>query len=90
VYDCAIQTKEGTTIHVLKRYSAFLHLQEELEKAVPDIRAVLPAFPAKNTFAKYRPAFLEKRRRRLQSWLAAVLLHPTFGGLPEVRKWVIE
>ncbi|KZT55791.1 hypothetical protein CALCODRAFT_524477 [Calocera cornea HHB12733] len=108
VFDCAIQTKEGTTIHVLKRYSAFLHLQQELEKAVPvssdassdsldvsltcsqNLRAVLPAFPPKNTFAKYRPAFLEKRRRRLQSWLAAVLLHPTLGGLPQVRKWVIE
>ncbi|KZP01779.1 hypothetical protein CALVIDRAFT_559575 [Calocera viscosa TUFC12733] len=108
VFDCAIQTKEGTTIHILKRYSAFLHLLQELEKAVPvstivklpnsnvsltgtqELKAVLPAFPPKNTFAKYRPAFLEKRRRRLQSWLAAVLLHPTLGGLPQVRTWVIE
>jgi hypothetical protein len=40
--------------------------------------------------AKYRPAFLDSRRRKLQTWLAAVLMHPDIGGCPAVRQWILE
>lgn len=40
--------------------------------------------------ARFRPAFLEKRRRLLQQWLASILLHPDLGGTVHVKQWVME
>jgi hypothetical protein len=35
VYDCVIKTKEGVSIHALKRYSAFERLAATLRKTLP-------------------------------------------------------
>jgi hypothetical protein len=40
--------------------------------------------------ARYRLAFLEKRRRLLQQWLTTILLHPDIGGTSIVKQWVVE
>ncbi|KAF8481464.1 Phox-like protein [Gautieria morchelliformis] len=90
VYDCAVLTKEGTTFHILKRYSDFEQLSLSLRRTLP--RALLhniPSLPPKSPLARYRPTFLESRRRRLQHWLATVLLHPDVGGCQAVRHWVM-
>lgn len=34
-YDCAIVTREGTTMHILKRYTAFEELHERLKRTLP-------------------------------------------------------
>ena len=39
VFDCAISTKEGTVIHVLKRYSAFAELHARLRASLPVCRS---------------------------------------------------
>ncbi|KAG8699174.1 hypothetical protein FRC08_005459 [Ceratobasidium sp. 394] len=91
VYDCAIRTKEGITIHLHKRYSSFVKLNDALRRTLPpDVIHNIPALPSKNALAKYRPAFLDSRRRKLQTWLAAVLMHPDIGGCQAVRQWVLE
>ncbi|KAB5589574.1 Proteophosphoglycan protein [Ceratobasidium theobromae] len=83
VYDCAIRTKEGATIHVHKRYNAFAALDKALRRTLPpQVVHNVPCLPPKNALAKYRPAFLDSRRRKLQTWLAAVLMHPDIGGSP--------
>ncbi|KZP26096.1 Phox-like protein [Athelia psychrophila] len=91
VYDCVIKTKEGTTIHAHKRYSAFDDLRCSLEHYLPHHqRASIPPLPPKSPLARFRPPFLEERRRRLQYWLASVLLHPEIGGCKPVRLWVMD
>lgn len=40
--------------------------------------------------AKYRPTFLESRRRMLSYWLEHVLLHPELGGSELVRRFVTD
>ncbi|KAF8597657.1 hypothetical protein BDV93DRAFT_610266 [Ceratobasidium sp. AG-I] len=91
VYDCAIRTKEGATIHLHKRYNSFVKLNDALRHSLPpDVIHNIPTLPPKNALAKYRPAFLDSRRRKLQTWLAGVLMHPDIGGCPAVRQWILE
>ncbi|KAL0958691.1 hypothetical protein HGRIS_014023 [Hohenbuehelia grisea] len=91
VYDCLIKTKEGTAIHVHKRYSAFAQLESALRRTLPpSLRPSIPPLPPKAPLAKYRAAFLERRRRLLQYWLASVLLHPDIGACQAVRLWVMD
>ncbi|KAI0751383.1 Phox-like protein [Daedaleopsis nitida] len=91
VYDCVIKTKEGTTIHALKRYSAFAQLHARLKATLPsNQQTYIPSLPPKHPFAKFRPTFLDRRRRLLQHWLAAILLHPEIGSCQAVREWVMD
>ncbi|PIL25472.1 hypothetical protein GSI_13362 [Ganoderma sinense ZZ0214-1] len=91
VYDCAIKTKEGTVIHALKRYSAFAQLQARLRATLPSTQQpFIPSLPPKFPLAKFRPTFLDRRRRLLQHWLCAILLHPEIGGCQAVREWVMD
>jgi len=91
VYDCAISTKEGTVIHCLKRYSAFAELYARLRGTLPPHQQrFIPTLPPKSPLAKFRPTFLDRRRRLLQHWLSAVLLHPDIGGCQVARDWVME
>ncbi|TFK52123.1 Phox-like protein [Heliocybe sulcata] len=91
VYDCVIKTKEGTVIHAHKRYSDFEKLYSNLFLTLPrNLRHLVPPLPPKSALAKYRPTFLDKRRRLLEHWLAAVLLHPDIGGCKAAGRWVME
>jgi len=91
IYDCVILTKEGTKMHILKRYSAFEELHDILKRSLPySLLPSLPALPPKAALARFRPAFLDARRKLLQFWLASVLLHPELGGRDDVRSWVLR
>lgn len=91
VYDCVITTKEGTSFHALKRYTAFEDLDATLHKTLPRrLRSLIPPLPPKAPFARFRPAFLDQRRRKLQFYLASILLNPEVGGEECVRRWVIR
>ncbi|KAN0088957.1 Phox homologous domain containing protein, partial [Tylopilus felleus] len=91
VYDCVIRTKESTTIHAHKRYSAFVELYHALRQSLPPhLHHFVPALPPKSPLSRYRPAFLDHRRRQLQYWLSAVLLHPEIGACQAVRWWVMD
>ncbi|PFH49840.1 hypothetical protein AMATHDRAFT_146695 [Amanita thiersii Skay4041] len=91
VYDCAIKTKEGTIIHTHRRYTAFLELDVALQRTLPRyLLPSIPPLPPKAPFSRFRPAFLDHRRRQLQYWLSAVLLHPEIGASKAVKTWVME
>lgn len=91
VFDCAIHLKDGTVVHAHKRYSAFAELYTQLRETLPErMRAVIPKLPPKSPLSKFRAAFLDKRRRDLQHWLASVVLHPDLGGREVVRRWVMQ
>ncbi|KDQ11899.1 hypothetical protein BOTBODRAFT_34977 [Botryobasidium botryosum FD-172 SS1] len=91
VYDCAIVTKDGTTIHALKRYSAFEQLHTSLMLSLPRyLLPQIPRLPPKSALSRYRPSFLARRRRNLEQWLSAILLHPEVGASKAVRVWLME
>ncbi|KAJ7181544.1 hypothetical protein C8R43DRAFT_969499 [Mycena crocata] len=91
VYDCVIKTKEGTAIHAHKRYSDFAALELQLLRTLPrSQRSFVPELPPRAPLARYRSAFLSRRRIALEHWLAAVLLHPDVGGCEAVRRWVMN
>lgn len=91
VYDCVIHTKEGTTIHAHKRYNDFVLLYDALKHSLPKHQHhFIPALPPKSPFSRYRAAFVDRRRRQLQYWLSAVLLHPEIGACQAVRWWVMD
>ncbi|KIK58702.1 hypothetical protein GYMLUDRAFT_60493 [Collybiopsis luxurians FD-317 M1] len=91
VYDCVVKTKEGTTIHAHKRYNAFIQLDDALRRSLPrHQQRYVPPLPPKAPFARYRPAFLDQRRRQLEYWLSAVLLHPDVGASKPVRQWIMS
>ncbi|KAF9531546.1 hypothetical protein CPB83DRAFT_109829 [Crepidotus variabilis] len=50
----------------------------------------IPPLPPKSAWSRFRPAFLEKRRKLLEFWLTRVLLHPEIGGREVVREWVLR
>jgi hypothetical protein len=90
-YDCAIVTREGTTMHILRRYTAFEELHERLKRSLPPhLLPFLPTLPPKAPLARFRPTFLDARRKLLQFWLASILLHPEIGGREVVRDWVLS
>jgi len=91
VYDCVIRTKESTTIHTHKRYSAFVELYKALRRSLPPhLQHFVLELPPKSPLSRYRPAFLDDRRRRLQHWLSTVLLQPEIGSCQAVRWWVMN
>lgn len=72
-----VQLHTGSETLVLKkRYSEFLALKEVLKRVFPQLRGTMGRFPPKSALHQFDPAFLDKRRRRLQQWLEIVLFHP--------------
>ncbi|KAH9935082.1 Phox-like protein [Amylocystis lapponica] len=91
VYDCAIKTKEGTVIHIHRRYSGFAELYAKLRATLPESQQhFIPTLPPKYPLAKFRPTFLDHRRRLLEHWLSSVVLHPDIGGCRAIREWVMD
>ncbi|KAG0075535.1 hypothetical protein BGZ90_009784 [Linnemannia elongata] len=49
----------------------------------------MPKLPPKKVVGKFRPAFVEKRRRELEYFLEWVVAHPIMGDSPVVVKWFL-
>ncbi|KAK9373631.1 Phox homologous domain-containing protein [Lipomyces chichibuensis] len=85
---CVIETVEGRTIQFRKRYSEFCQLQNALSGEFPLLRAAIPGLPPKSIISKFRPAFLEERRRGLEYFLACIVLNPVFAGSTVVKDFI--
>ncbi|KAF9304517.1 hypothetical protein BGZ74_001360 [Mortierella antarctica] len=49
----------------------------------------LPKLPPKRVVGKFRPAFVEKRRRELEYFLEWVVAHPVIGDCSVVVQWFL-
>ncbi|KAF9137110.1 hypothetical protein BGX30_010542 [Mortierella sp. GBA39] len=49
----------------------------------------MPKLPPKKVVGKFRPAFVEKRRRELEYFLEWVVAHPIMGDSPVVVQWFL-
>ncbi|KAK9486740.1 hypothetical protein V1527DRAFT_500772 [Lipomyces starkeyi] len=70
------------------RYSEFCKLQNALSGEFPMLRAAIPGLPPKSIISKFRPAFLEERRRGLEYFLACIVLNPVFAGSTVVKDFI--
>ncbi|CAG8490586.1 798_t:CDS:2 [Paraglomus occultum] len=89
-YTCTVKGPEGTSITVRKRYSEFVKLRTQLSKAQPHFKNLIPKLPPKKVVGKFGTAFVERRRKDLEYFLTYILLHPTLGATPVVRKWFMS
>ncbi|KAK9473268.1 Phox homologous domain-containing protein, partial [Dipodascopsis tothii] len=85
---CIVDTAAGQTLKVRKRYSEFFALQRQLVTKFPHLRAAIPSLPPKSLISKFRPAFLEQRRRGLEYFLACVVLNPVFASCHLVKDFL--
>ncbi|KAK7208235.1 Phox homologous domain-containing protein [Myxozyma melibiosi] len=85
---CVIETVESQSIRFRKRYSEFVSLQQLLLREFPHLRAAIPGLPPKSIISKFRPAFLEERRRGLEFFLSCIVLNPVFAGSQVVKDFI--
>ena len=75
VFDIVIETLDGgTRVEIKRRYSEFDCLRAKLVKQFPHYGKALPELPSKSLVSRFRPEFLEQRRRGLEYFLRCVFL----------------
>lgn len=62
---------------VIRRYSDFLWLSEDLTRLHPGI--IIPCLPEKQSVGRFIPEFVEARRRSLEKFLQRISEHHTLG-----------
>jgi len=90
VWNINVETLQGGTIRIRKRYSEFDDLRYKLLQTFPNSEAAMPSLPRKSVISKFRPKFLENRRTGLQYFLNCILLNPEFSGSPVLREFLFS
>ncbi|KAL2041506.1 hypothetical protein N7G274_005888 [Stereocaulon virgatum] len=90
VWNCRIDTLDGGSIVIRKRYSEFDDLRTMLLLTFPYSKAAMPPLPPKSLIYKFRPTFLEKRRIGLAYFLNCVLLNPDLSSAPVTKDFVFS
>lgn len=89
-WNITVETLQGGSMRIRKRYSEFDDLQERLLKTFPNSTAAMPPLPPKSVISKFRPKFLENRRAGLQYFLNCILLNPEFSGSPVLKDFLFS
>ncbi|KAF4636686.1 hypothetical protein G7Y89_g1399 [Cudoniella acicularis] len=90
VWNINVETLQGSTMRIRKRYSEFDDLRSKLLQTFPYSAAAMPALPPKSVISKFRPKFLENRRAGLQYFLNCILLNPEFSGAPILKEFLFS
>ncbi|KAK0516005.1 hypothetical protein JMJ35_002039 [Cladonia borealis] len=90
VWNCKIDTLDGGSMVIRKRYSEFDDLRTKLLLTFPNSNAAMPPLPPKSLIYKFRPSFLEKRRIGLAYFLNCVLLNPDFSSAPVTKEFIFS
>lgn len=90
VWNCKIETVDGGSIVIRKRYSEFDDLRQKLLMTFPNSGGAMPPLPPKSLFYKFRPSFLEKRRSGLAYFLNCVLLNPDLSSAPVTKEFIFS
>lgn len=78
----------GGSIQICKRFSEFVTFRQELTRDFPNHANEVPPLPPKSIVLRFKPKFLEQRRRGLQYFLLCVLLNPTFSSSTVVKSFI--
>ncbi|KAF9908735.1 hypothetical protein EC991_009545 [Linnemannia zychae] len=79
----------GYAAHSRVASSASLASNTSLSNSVGGITRGMPKLPPKKVVGKFRPAFVEKRRRELEYFLEWIVAHPVMGDSPVVVQWFL-
>lgn len=90
VWSVTIETSKGGQIHLLKRYSEFDELRNQLLESFPDHVTEIPKLPPKKVFGNLKNDFLVKRRRGLEFFISCVLLNPVLASSDIVKRFASE
>jgi len=90
IWNITVETLQGSSIRIRKRYSEFDELHDKLLQTFPRSRAAMPPLPPKSVISKFRPKFLEQRRAGLQYFLNCILLNPEFSGSPVLKEFLFS
>jgi len=90
VWNVEVETLEGGSFIIRKRYSEFEKLYEKLLVTFPNSKAAMPPLPPKSVISKFRPRFLEQRRLGLVYFLNCILLNPEFSGSPILKEFLFS
>lgn len=90
VWNCKVETLDGGSIIIRKRYSEFDDLRRKLLITFPNSGGAMPPLPPKSLFYKFRPSFLEKRRAGLEYFLNCVLLNPDLSSAPVTKEFIFS
>lgn len=88
VWTVVIETVKGGHIKILKRYSEFDKLRQQLLRAFPDHAKEIPKLPPKKLIGNLATDFLNKRRKGLEFFISCVLLNPVLGNSQIVKDFV--
>lgn len=90
VWNIRVETLNGSSMDIRKRYSEFDDLRWRLMRTFPGFEAAVPELPPKSLISKFRPKFLEKRRAGLQYFLHCIMLNPEFSGSPILKEFLFS
>ncbi|CAL3972420.1 unnamed protein product [Diplocarpon coronariae] len=90
VWNINVDTLRGGSLRIRKRFSEFDDLRNKLLQTFPKSAAAMPPLPPKSVISKFRPKFLEDRRKGLQYFLNCVLLNPEFSGTPVLKEFLFS
>ncbi|CAG8956876.1 hypothetical protein HYFRA_00012331 [Hymenoscyphus fraxineus] len=90
VWNVNVETLQGGSLHIRKRYSEFDDLRHKLIQTFPYSEAAMPAMPRKSVISKFRPKFLEQRRAGLHHFLNCILLNPEFSSSPVLKEFLFS
>lgn len=90
VWPCTITTLKGGDLQILKRYSEFDKLREDIARSFPHAEAMIPELPRKSVVSRFRPKFLEQRKQGLSHFLNCILLNPEFAASPVLKEFIFS
>ncbi|KAF2736615.1 Phox-like protein [Polyplosphaeria fusca] len=100
VWNCTVETLDGGPMKMIKRYSEFDELRQQLVRTFPQAEGAMPPLPPKSFVcgsdidvfrtARFRPRFLERRKAGLSYFLNCVLLNPEFAGSPVLKDFLFS
>ncbi|PBP21036.1 Phox-like protein [Diplocarpon rosae] len=90
VWNINVDILKGGSMRIRKRFSEFDDLRKQLLQTFPKSTAAMPLLPPKSVISKFRPKFLENRRRGLQYFLNCILLNPEFSGSPVLKEFLFS
>jgi len=90
VWNIKVETLNGGSMRIRKRYSEFDDLRGKLLQTFPNSEAAMPPLPPKSVISKFRPRFLEHRRVGLSYFLNCILLNPEFSGSPVLKEFLFS
>ncbi|KAL2358174.1 PX domain-containing protein [Cryomyces antarcticus] len=90
VWNCTIETLDGGPMTIMKRYSEFDELRQNLLLSFPLSEAAIPELPSKSVISRFRTKFLEKRKAGLSHFLNCVLLNPEFSASPVLKNFLFS